>query len=235
MERITVRSTSADLPVFSEDMELTRLSSLGPVAGQLSRFSLGDLSMRALELQDIVLQEGKIHSVRTERTSIRQVNARSIQFSECNLSMLCWSGGKISRTWFDACKLLGARFDHVTLEHVAFTDCKLDYSTLSQLRTSGPVMFVRCSLREADFESCDFTRALFDECDLDLANFGHGRYAGCDLRGNDLSAVKGTNNLKSVIIDRGQLIELAEAIASELAVTFGDDLHASNERTDPCV
>jgi uncharacterized protein YjbI with pentapeptide repeats len=93
-------------------------------------------------------------------------------------------------------------------------------------------MFVRCSLREADFESCDFTRSLFDECDLDLANFGHGRYAGCDLRGNDLSAVKGTNNLKSVIIDRGQLIQLAEAIASELAVTFGDDLHGSNERTE---
>jgi|SRR5271165_1678452 len=224
MEQITVRSTSADLPTFSEDMELTQLSSLGPVAGRLSRFSLGDLRMRALDLQDATLHEGKVHSVHTEEANIRRVGARSLQFTKCDLGRLRWHEGKISKIWFNNCKLLGARFDQVILEHAVFTDCKLDYSTFSQIRASGPVMFVRCSLREVDFEGCDLTRALFDECDLFLANFGHGRYARCDLRGSDLSTVKGVNNLKSVIIDRGQLIHLAEAMASELDVTFGDDL-----------
>jgi uncharacterized protein YjbI with pentapeptide repeats len=224
MERITIRDTSSDLPVFPEDMELTQLSSLVPSAGRLSRFSLADLRMRALDLQDATLQDGKVHSVQAENASMKRVSARSLQFTECNIGMLRWHEGKISKVWFNDCKLLGARFDQVVLEHVAFTNCKLDYSTFSQVRASGPVMFDRCSLREVDFEGCNLTRALFDECDLFLANFGSGRYAKCDLRGSDLSTVKGVNNLKSAIIDRGQLLQLAEAMASEPDLTFGDDL-----------
>jgi uncharacterized protein YjbI with pentapeptide repeats len=119
----------------------------------------------------------------------------------------------------------------VTLEHVAFTDCKMDYSMLAQIRASGPVMFIRCSLREAAFNGCDFTRSLFDECDLVLTTFGQGRYTGCDLRGNDLSAVNGVQNLKRVVIDRLQLIQLAEALAAELNVTFGDDVNDSTKVT----
>jgi uncharacterized protein YjbI with pentapeptide repeats len=224
MERITIRGTSSDLPAFPEDMELTPLSSLAPSAGRLSRFSLGDLRMRAIDLQDAALQDGKAHSVLAEAVSIRRVNARSLQFTECNLGMLRWREGKISRVWFSDCKFLGAKFERVVLEHVTFTNCKLDYSTFSQVRASGPVMFDRCSLREVDFEGCNLALALFDQCDLFLASFGRGGYARCDLRGSDLSTVKGVNNLKSVIIDRSQLIQLAEAMASELDMTFADDL-----------
>jgi uncharacterized protein YjbI with pentapeptide repeats len=205
-------------------MELTRLSSLDRVTGQLSRFFLADLSMRAIDMQSTEIHEGKIHLVRAESVNLRRVTARSLRFSECNLSMLRWSKEKISTTWFDNCKLLGARFNDMTLAHVVFTNCKLDYSTFSRLRASGPVMFIRCSLRETDFEDCYFPSVLFDECDLVLANFGHGSYKGCDLRGNDLSSVTGLSNLKSVMINRHQLIQLAEAMASELNATIDDDL-----------
>ena len=60
----------------------------------------------------------------------------------------------------------------------------------------------------------------------DQANFHHGNYKGCDLRGNDLSTVTGVNNLGSVAIDRYQLTQLAEAMAAQLNITFGDELHA---------
>jgi uncharacterized protein YjbI with pentapeptide repeats len=121
--------------------------------------------------------------------------------------------------------LLGARFDNVTFEHVVFTDCKMDYVALTRIRASGPVMFIRCSLREAAFDSCDFSRSLFDECDLAVTAFGQGRYTGCDLRGNDLSAVSGVQHLQRIVIDRFQLMQLAEALAAELNVTFGDALN----------
>jgi uncharacterized protein YjbI with pentapeptide repeats len=219
---MTIRDTSADLPAFPADMELTRLSSLDRVTGPLSRFSLDDLGVRELELRDIGLDAGRIRLLRAERAGLKGVSARSLQFTNCNLGRLRWSGGTISKTRFDSCKLLGAGFDRVTLEHVVFTDCKLDYSAFSRIRGAGPVMFVRCSLREAEFEDCHLARALFDQCELVLANFGDGRYAGCDLRGNDLSAVTGIHHLKSVIVDRAQLLQLAEALAAELQVTFGD-------------
>lgn len=227
MERITIRGTSADLPLFLEEAELTQVSSLDPIGGLVSRFELDDINMRTLDVKDVGLLDGKIHSVRAESAIMRGVNVRSVEFTRCELSSLRWTGGKISRTRFDACKLLGARFDHVTLEHVVFTDCKMDYSTLAQIRASGPVIFIRCSLRETEFNGCNFARSLFDECDLALANFGPGGYTGFDLRGNDLSAVNGTHHLKRVVIDRAQLIQLAEALAAELDVTFGDD------RNDP--
>ena len=156
---------------------------------------------------------------------MKEVSLLSVEFTNCELNSLRWDGGKISRARFEACKLLGAQFDNVALGHVTFVDCKMDYSTLTQVRASGPVMFIRCSLRETEFTSCDLTRSLFDECDLLLANFGRGRYSGCDLRNNRLSAVRGTHHLKHAIIDRAQLIQLAEALAGELDVTFGDDMN----------
>ena len=75
-----------------------------------------------------------------------------------------------------------------------------------------------------EFTGCDLADSLFDDCDLRLTDFGRGSYRGCDLRGNDLSAVSGAHHLKRVVIDRAQLMQLAEALAVELDVTFGDDL-----------
>jgi uncharacterized protein YjbI with pentapeptide repeats len=111
----------------------------------------------------------------------------------------------------------------VTLDNVVFTDCKLDYAMLEQVRASGPVLFVRCSLREAVFTGCSLAHCLFDECDLAAAAFGPGNYRACDLRGNDLSAISGAHHLKNVVLDRVQLLQLAEALSAELGVNFGDD------------
>ena len=130
--------------------------------------------------------------------------------------------GKISRTRFDTCQLTGARFEDLTLDHVIFTGCKLDYAMLSQIRAAGPVMFTGCSLRETEFTDCDLAGSLFSQCDLTLASFGRGRYTGCDLRDNDLSTVTGTHHLKRVVLDHAQLLQLAQALATELSVTYGD-------------
>lgn len=232
MGQITIRGTSADLPLFEEEADLGPVSSLGPAGGSVSGFEFGGASVRALDVKDVRLLDGKIHSVWAEAASMTEVHIRSVEFTRCELGSLRWTGGKISRTRFDACRLLGARFENVTLEHVVFTDCKMDYAMLDQIRAKGPVMFVRCSLRESEFTGCDLASSLFDECDLFLANFGPGRYMGCDLRGNDLSAVNGTHHLKRVVIDRAQLMQLAEALAAELDMTFGDDLALHAGRRD---
>jgi len=85
------------------------------------------------------------------------------------------------------------------------------------------VEFTGCSLREAELTGCDLAGCLFDNCDLRLASFGPGHYGGCDLRGNDLSALTGAASLKRAIIDRAQTMQLGEALAAELELTFGDE------------
>lgn len=224
MGQITIRGTRADLPCFEEDITLNPVSSFGPAGGSLADFRFGAASVRALDVKDVRLTHGKVHSVRAEAATITGAHIRSVEFARCELGSLRWTGGKISRTRFDACKLLGARFESVTLEHVVFTDCKMDYAMLSQIQTTGPVLFVRCSLREAEFAGCNLTGSLFDESDLFRASFGPGRYVGCDLRGNDLSTVNSVHHLKRAVIDRSQLLQLATALAINLDVTFGDEL-----------
>ena len=150
----------------------------------------------------------------------------SVEFTGCDLSSLRWQGGKVSRVRFDNCKFLAARIQAVAMEHVVFTGCKLDYTAFDQIRATGPVLFADCSLREAELTGCDLARSLFDGCDLRLTGFGPGSYRRCDLRGNDLSAVIGAAHLKRVVIDRAQTMQLGEALAEELDVTFGEE--ASN-------
>jgi len=153
------------------------VKSLNLASGLASRFDFSSATVRALDIKDARLTEGKISSVRTESTSIAAADVRCVEFSNCELGHLRWAGGRISQTRFNGCKLLGAKFENVFMEHVVFTDCKIDYAALNQMRTSGPVMFIRCSLREAEFTGCDMTRSLMDECDLALVNFESGKYS----------------------------------------------------------
>jgi uncharacterized protein YjbI with pentapeptide repeats len=155
-----------------------------------------------------------------------------VEFAGCELGSLRWTGGKISRTRFGNCQLAGARFEDVSMDHVIFTDCKMDYAMLSRIRASGPVMFTGCSLREAEFTGCDLAGSLLSQCDLRRARFGQGRYTRCDLRDNDLSTVTGTHFLKHVVLDRAQLLQLAQALATELNVTYGD---SPDDPVLPCI
>ena len=224
MDQLTIRRATADLPIFDEDMELRSLVTLGTDSGSLSDFQFGDTAVRALDLENVTLLHGKIRAVQATRVNMTAIRMDSVEFTGCDLSSLTWEGGKLSRVRFETCKLLGAQFQGMTLEHVVFVGCKLDYSTFDEIRAAGPVLFIRCSLPEVEFTGCDLSDSLFDDCNLRLTSFGSGIYRGCDLRGNDLSELSSTSNLKNVIIDRSQTMQLAEVLATELNVTFGDDI-----------
>jgi uncharacterized protein YjbI with pentapeptide repeats len=222
MGQITVRGLSVDLPALEADTELDTVSALGEPAGLISGFEFSGARVPALELKDVTLVTGKIGKVRAG-----DMQVRSVEFAGCELGSPRWTGGKISRTRFSDCQLIGARFEDVTLDHVLFAGCKMDYAMLSRIRAAGPVMFTGCSLREAEFADCHLTGSLFSRCDLTLVSFGPGRYARCDLRDNDLAAVTGVHYLERVMLDRAQLMQLAEALAAELGVTFDDSLDDS--------
>jgi uncharacterized protein YjbI with pentapeptide repeats len=131
--QLTIRGTSADLPVFDldPDQALQPVDSLGD---SVSGFEFGAASVRALDVGNVRLADGRIRAVRAGLTA---VVVRSVEFTGCELGTLRWSGGKVSRTRFDAFKLLGARFENMTMDHVVFTGCKLDYAMLDQVRAGA--------------------------------------------------------------------------------------------------
>jgi uncharacterized protein YjbI with pentapeptide repeats len=224
MDQVTIRQTTAEPPRFDPEVALEPLPRLGARSRLATDFEFGDATMNAWELAGAYLLHGKIPKLRAVGARITGTRMDSVEFTGCDLSSLRWRDGKISRVRFDACKFLAARIQAVTMEHVVFSGCKLDYAALGQIRATGPVLFAGCSLREAEITGCDLAGAAFDGCDLHLTGFGPGHYRGCDLRGNDLSALLGAAHLDRVIIDRAQTAQLGEALAAELTVTFGDEV-----------
>jgi uncharacterized protein YjbI with pentapeptide repeats len=222
MDRLTIRDTTAELPAFDSDVELTPVASLDEQEVS-SDFLLDGGNLRSLDLEHVRLLTGKVRELRTARAAFTEVRGDSVEFSACDFSSLNWTASKLTRVRFTNCKLLGAQLSDMTMEHVVFANCKLDYATVERLKATGPVVFFGCSLAEAQFDGCDLSNALFDGCSMNLAEFSRGTYRGCDLRGNDLSSARGVANLHGIVIDRAQTLQLAEALATDLGVTFGDE------------
>ncbi|MEV4092534.1 pentapeptide repeat-containing protein [Streptosporangium saharense] len=191
----TVRQTSVTLPDL-DDADLDVVGSLEGKDGTLRGFRLDDVSLRDLPLSGTQLTDGRVTGLATGRAFLNDLRLHSVEFSRCDLSGLRWTDSRLSRVTFTDCKLLGSTWEQAALDDVVFTSCRLDYAAFTRLRATGSVIFNRCSLQEA-------------------------RFGGCDLRGNDLSGLRGASTLRQVTIDRSQLPDLAEALATELEITFG--------------
>ncbi|MGP3980572.1 pentapeptide repeat-containing protein [Streptomyces sp. KR80] len=225
METRTFGRSTVTLPSLSEPgIYLSNVASLESGRGTVQDFTYADADVRDLDLTSAHLITGRVTHLHAQRTHLHDVRIDSVEFKDSNLGSAQWTDSKLSRTVFRACKLMGANLTGLTLDNVLFENCKLDYATFDRVRVAGPVVFSKCALTEASFTSCDLSRAIFDDCVLRLTEFGHGTYQDCDLRGNDLSTLRGIAMLNKVIIDRAQQTQLAEALTAELDITFGEDL-----------
>ncbi|WP_432052887.1 pentapeptide repeat-containing protein [Streptomyces xiamenensis] len=225
MDTRTIRRTSVTLPELDrQDLYLSHVTSLEGGRGRVAEFSFAGAELRDLDLADTHLLDGRVTGLKAQRTRLEKLRVDSVEFAGCDLSSPRWTDSRISRVVFRDCKLMGAAFEDVTLDNVLFENCKLDYSRFTRVRAAGPVIFVKCYLREVTFTAADLRAVLIDDCEVRLTEFDGGKCRGLDLRGNDLSQLRGLSSLKEIIIDRDQVPELAEALTTELKVTFGEDL-----------
>ncbi|MGW5689128.1 pentapeptide repeat-containing protein [Nonomuraea sp. NPDC003754] len=219
MDTRTVRQTSVTLPDL-DDVDLDEVDSLEGEHGKLRDFRYAAAHLRELSLSGTQLMDGRVTGLTTQRARLDDLSLHSVEFSGCDLSGLRWENSKLSRVAFTDCKMIGATWEQVTLDDVIFERCRFDLAIFTRVRAAGPVIFSSCSLREAEFSAADLSGVAFDECDLHLTEFDGGTFRDCDLRGNDLSNLRGVTGLKKIIIDRSQLQGLAQAFAAEQEITF---------------
>ncbi|MFE2722469.1 pentapeptide repeat-containing protein [Kitasatospora sp. NPDC059327] len=229
METRTFGRVRVTLPGLA-DGYLSNVTSLENSRGTVQDFRYADADLRDLDLAHAQLITGRIGNLRAARVRLEDVRADSVEFDGCDLGSAQWVDSKLSRVVFRNCKIMGANLSGLTLDNVIFESCRLDYSAFEQVRAAGPVAFSRCVLSEATFTGCDLTRAVLEDCTLRAAEFGRGTYKDVDLRGNELSGIRGAANLARVIIDRAQEADLGQALTAELAVTWGDDLPVGGGR-----
>ncbi|MDI3420397.1 pentapeptide repeat-containing protein [Streptomyces luteolus] len=225
MDSRTIGRITLNLPDLSgPGLYLSNVQSLEGGRGVLQDFHYTGAELRSLDLADAQLVTGRISGLRAGRVQMEQLRLHSVEFDSCDLGSATWSESKLSRVAFRQCKLMGATLSDLTLDHVLFDGCRLDYATLEAVRATGPVAFSNCILTEVSLTGCDLTDAVLDSCTLRLTEFGKGRYKGLDLRGNDLSSVRGVAHLAKVVIDHSQQADLAQALITDLDVTYGEDL-----------
>ncbi|MFF7994750.1 pentapeptide repeat-containing protein [Kitasatospora xanthocidica] len=225
MDSTTLGRVTVTLPRLNEPgLYLSNVTTLESARGLVQDFQYGDADLRDLDLAETRLITGRVTGLRADRFQLDQVRLDSVEFDTCDLATTRITDSKLSRVVFRNCKVMGAAVTGTTLDNVLFDNCKLDYSTFEQVRATGPVAFTKCVLVEASFTRCDLSNAVLDACVLRLTEFGRGKYQGLDLRGNDLTTLRGVANLGKVLIDRTQQAELAEALIAELDVTFADTL-----------
>ncbi|MEV8624311.1 pentapeptide repeat-containing protein [Streptomyces sp. NBC_01268] len=217
--RLTVTTPDLDEP----GLYLSHVETLESPRGTLQDFTYGGADLRALDIADLRLVTGRIGGVRARRTSFEALNLHDVEIIGSDLGAVRWSESKLSRVLVRDCKFLGASLGDLALDDVLFERCRFDYATFDRVRVTGPVVFQECVLTEAVFTDCDLSGVAFSECTLRLTAFGAGRYRETDLRGNDLSAVRGVAYLAKVRIGPSQQSDLAQALVNELGITVGDD------------
>ena len=224
MSTRTFGTATITVPDLDEPgLYLTNVSTLDNPRGAVQDFAFGDANLRSLELADTQLITGRIHGVRAQRVEFASLNLHGVEITGSDLGAARWSESTLTRVVIRDTKLLGATLAGLVLDDVLFENCKLDYATFTKVRATGPVAFAGCILTEATFTDCDLSNVVFSDCTLRLTEFGPGRYRGADLRGNDLSTLRGLAHLAKVRIDPGQQHDLAQALVSELDIAVGDD------------
>ncbi|KDN85583.1 pentapeptide repeat-containing protein [Kitasatospora cheerisanensis] len=219
MKTRTYGTTRVTLPGLDEtDQHLNPVAFLG--GDTVRDFLYADVDLRDLDLIDTALLVGRIRNLSAQRTTLEGVRLSSLEITASTIGTLAWSGSRATQTHWAHSRLMGATISNVTLNDVLFEGCRLDYATFENVRATGPLVFDRCVLTEATFTGCDLTGAVFRDCTLDRTAFGHGKHRDTDLRGNDLSTIRGTANLTGgILLDPAQPDQLTRALLTELGAT----------------
>lgn len=120
-----------------------------------------------------------------------------------------------SKVIFSDSRMTGADFGGASFEDCVFQNVKLDEAGF-KMASFKKVQFIGCVLSNADFYQAKLSNVSFVGCELEGTNFDSMACKAVDLRGENLSLIKGVLGLKGVRISNEQLYQVAPLLAHEL-------------------
>jgi uncharacterized protein YjbI with pentapeptide repeats len=175
------------------------------VAGDGARLELaggvlgGDLAGRALrtfELTDAVVEPADWANLRAPRLQLTRVELRGV-------------------------RLTGSELGEATLRDIVFTDCRLDLVGF-RLATLERVAFRDCRLDELDLYGARLVDVAFERCTLREATISGARLERCELRGCDLTGLRGADRLAGVRMTWDDVLANAPLFAAALGIELAD-------------
>ena len=212
--------TVGGVPVLVPDLDL---DDLDPVTDAPDD-DLADSNVEGVAWPELELPGVRFQGSRFVGVEMPDATWRNGGLSRCRLERVDLSGSRltaltIDRCEFIGCRLTGVHLDGVTLKNVIFEDCRFDYATFVGVRVAGATVWSGGSFTKAVLNGCRLGSAVLTGCRLAEVELAGCDLRGADLRGTDLTGITGLASLAGVVLDEGQLADLAVIAARELDVT----------------
>ena len=124
---------------------------------------------------------------------------------------------RIRRSELHTTRLTGAELAEATLTDVLFADCRLDLVGLRSA-TLERVVFRDCRMEECDLYHAQLNDVLFERCTLREATFSGVAVARVELRGCDLTGLRGAEHLRGARLPFQDALENAPLFATALGI-----------------
>jgi uncharacterized protein YjbI with pentapeptide repeats len=128
---------------------------------------------------------------------------------------------QIRRTELRNVRLTGAELGEAALTDVVFTDCRLDLAGLRNA-TLERVIFRDCRMDECDLYGARLSDVLYERCTLREATFTEVTLTRVELRGCDLSGLRGAEHLRGGRLPFHDALENAALFATALGIELVD-------------
>jgi uncharacterized protein YjbI with pentapeptide repeats len=175
-----------------------------------------NFSARSAIINESILDRLSAAEANLERLSLTQVSITRGELTATNCEASTWQTVKLKDT-----RCSGLKLQTGTLKDVTFANCKLDLANFRYTKLER-VRFIDCILSESDFYMATLKDVFFENCSLISTEFSSAKCKNVDLRGSDVSTIRGISGLKGAIIDSMQLIAIAPLLAQEAGLSVKD-------------
>jgi uncharacterized protein YjbI with pentapeptide repeats len=127
----------------------------------------------------------------------------------------------VLRTELHTVRLTGADLAESTFRDVRFVGCRLDLAA-ARLSTFERVVFSDCRLEELDLYGAQLRDVLFERCILREATISDVTSKRVELRGCDLTALRGAEALRGMRMPWNDVLENAPLFASVAGIEIVD-------------
>ncbi len=127
----------------------------------------------------------------------------------------------ISRTELHTVRLTGADLAESTVRDVRFAGCRVDLAA-ARLSTFERVVFSDCRMEELDLYGSQLTDVLFERCVLREATISAVKTKRVELRGCDLTGLRGAEALRGVRMPWNDVLQNAPLFANVAGVDIVD-------------
>jgi uncharacterized protein YjbI with pentapeptide repeats len=127
----------------------------------------------------------------------------------------------VLRTELHTVRLTGADLAESTFRDVRFVGCRLDLAA-ARLSTFERVVFSDCRLEELDLYGAQLRDVLFERCVLREATISDVTSKRVELRGCDLTALRGAEALRGMSMPWNDVLENAPLFASVAGIEIVD-------------